>query len=154
MIFDLATTHNPAVNGRDVSVSPVQTRHMLTEMSVSPSPAGGGNIHTSQIHPHPSDCQCSDCLALRARHRGEAAVVTAARPIIIKEILALLGDDIPDPVAHTRYLDTLSFSDLCARRDQLLLEKQERLKEEELRMQPELPVRPLRQKRFFYGRQS
>lgn len=85
---------------------------------------------------------------------GEAEIISAARPVVIKEILNLLGDDLPDPFAHTKYLDTLPYATLAARRDQLLREKQEQSKNEELRRQPELPSRPLRQRRFFYGRNS
>jgi hypothetical protein len=87
-------------------------------------------------------------------HPGEAEVFAVARSVIIKEILALLGGDVPSPTKYTKHLNGLAFSDICAIRDQVRIEKQEQLKAEELRRQPELPTRPVRQMRFFYGRKS
>jgi len=73
-----------------------------------------------------------------ARRAGEAEVIAAARPIVITEILEILGKDIPDPRAHERYLESLPFATLCARRDQLKRERDEQSRREQLRRQPEL----------------
>jgi len=54
---------------------------------------------------------------------GEAEIIASARPLVIKQILALLGDDIPSPTQHAKYLASISFTALCARRDQLLQER-------------------------------
>jgi hypothetical protein len=50
-------------------------------------------------------------------------IFAAARPVIIKEILALHVGDLKDARAYTRYLESLKFTDLCARRDQLKREQ-------------------------------
>lgn len=59
--------------------------------------------------------------------RVESEVFEAAKSPIIKEILALLGDELRNPAAFERYLKTLSFHDLHARRDHLKDENQRKL---------------------------
>lgn len=59
----------------------------------------------------------------RISRPDEAGIIAAPRPVVIRQILALLGDDLPDARAHARYLETLSFADLNARREQLMRER-------------------------------
>ena len=121
---------------------------------------GSGEESVPQAESHRVKTDSSPVIPARAgvarsahiRNEREPEIFATARPLVIKEILALLGDDIPSPTKHTKHLNKLSFEDLCARRDQLLIEKQDSAKAEALRREPELPSRPLRQTRFCYGR--
>lgn len=101
-LFDLGDDHRPAVNSRGVSVSPWD---QSAETPPSLSPAGGGNVRTSQS------------LALRG------TIIDHACDVVIKELLNLYGDDVPCVRKFRRYLETLSLEDLLARRDLFLEER-------------------------------
>jgi hypothetical protein len=130
-----------------ISISNLTPAHR-TEVSIGERPAASAD--TSALK-----AGRSETTPMRARVAHSAqSIFDAATPVVIKEILALLGKDIPDARAHARYLDTLKFSALCARRDQLLAEHKKQLDREELNRQPELSERPLRQQKLFNGRTS
>ena len=118
-IDDLATKHTPAVNSRGVSVSPGSSNPMLAEMPFLPTAAGGGNVRTSH-----SSRRASDIGGRKPETRKEETMVETAKRIVVKEIMEILRNDMPDARAHSRYLKRLKFTALCARRDQLKIENQ------------------------------
>lgn len=101
----LVPAYTTAASGGEPSVASRDTSR--SKAGGSPiEPARGGVARTAQ---------------LSKAERG--TIMDAARPVIIKEILKLLGNDMPDPIAHARYLQRLNFTLLCARRDQLIQEQ-------------------------------
>lgn len=111
---------------------------------IHPATVAGGEQPAASADTSVQKAGCS-----KISRPGEAEVIAAARPIIIKEILKLLGKDIPSPRHHAKYLRSLAFSDLCARRDQLLRERLPmdldlfgQPKRQRLQTQPEIFDRP------------
>jgi hypothetical protein len=128
-----------AAGGEGQSVSSMES---VSDCSTVTPAAARGNARSSQLKTRNPKSETRNV---------RSDIFAAASPVVVRHILELLGNDIPDPLAHARYLETLSFADLTARRDQLLREKNEQAATEELQRQPELPSRPLKQPGFFNG---
>jgi hypothetical protein len=128
VILDLTPNEIPAANGGEQSVASAEpTDRSKTDCSLLPSPAGGGNVRASRL----SEIR-------RQKLEVRTSIIDAARIVVIKELIALHGNDVPSVEKFRRYLDTLTLSDLCARRDQFLRERQEQLDREERSRNPEL----------------
>lgn len=106
--FKFAASYVATVDGGEKSV-PQAESNRITAGSSHPYPARGGVVRPAH------------------NSRWRDTIIEAAKPVVIKQIIALYGGDLPDPIAHAHYLDTLTFPALCDRRDQLLRERQPEL---------------------------
>lgn len=112
---NLTPSHSVAANGDGHSAASAAIHRVRTDGPLLLSPAGGGNVRTSHL---PEDG------SRRAEVRPlKGTIIDHACQIVVKELMALHGEDIPCARKFQRYLKTLSLSDLHERRDRFLAER-------------------------------
>lgn len=109
-LFTLTPATTPAVNGGEqLEASAVKTAGQKSGCSFITS-ARAGDVHSARGAGLHKDARAT-------------TIIDDAKRVVIKELIALHGKDIPCVRKFRRYLETLSLTDLCARRDLFLQER-------------------------------